>query len=409
MGSIWVRGGVCRTRILAVARTKLSVDAQPTNPKEDHQANMRYVSGSPVKSSFKLRFFLLVRALFFALPALAIAGSGFAQELAPARSSAKSPVGTPSESPGPVVAPSQSNAAPGGQPVMDQDTVSRLQIFLDQHSFGPGKIDGRWGEFIGKALQRFQAANGQQPSGQIDSALQQELKKISPVYTTHTLTDGDLHWVGKVPSEPAGMAKLKKVLYPSVLDYIAERYHADPEFIRKLNPGRNLNNLKKGSTVQVPNVQPFLIETIQTVADLPPRPEFAQRIIRVDTKGRMLDLVDANQVIASFPITPGSKSLPAPIGTWKIAKVTTMPIFRWDKAMLMHGQRSSNFYIIPPGPRNPVGIVWIGLNKKGIGIHGTDSPDTIGRSASHGCIRLANWDAARVVNQVTVGMTVEIY
>src|SRR5260370_37548534 len=105
----------------------------------------------------------------------------------------------------------------------------------------------------------------------------------------------------------------------------------------------------------------------------------------------------------------GSKSLPAPIGTWKVVKVTTMPIFRWDEAMLKHGRRSSDFYTIPPGPRNPVGIVWIGVNKKGIGIHGTDSPDTIGRSASHGCIRLANWDAARVVNQITVGMTVEIY
>jgi lipoprotein-anchoring transpeptidase ErfK/SrfK len=205
------------------------------------------------------------------------------------------------------------------------------------------------------------------------------------------------------------MAKLKKILYRSALDYVAERYHADPAFILKLNPGRNLNKLQKGSTLQVPNLQPFQIETIQTVADLPPRPAFAQRSIRVDTKGRMLDLVEANRVIASFPITPGSKSLPAPIGTWKTAKLTTMPIFRWDEAMLQHGRRSANFYTIPPGPRNPVGIVWIGLNKKGIGIHGTDSPDTIGRSGSHGCIRLANWDAARLVNQVTVGIAVEIY
>src|SRR5262249_62090457 len=116
-----------------------------------------------------------------------------------------------------------------------------------------------------------------------------------------------------------------------------------------------------------------------------------------------------NRVIASFPITPGSKSLPAPIGTWKIEKVTAMPIFRWDEAMLMHGRRSGNYYNIQPGPRNPVGIVWIGLNKKGIGIHSTDDPGTIGRSASHGGIRLANWDAARLVNQVTEGMTVEIY
>src|ERR1700751_556056 len=104
--------------------------------------------------------------------------------------------------------------------VEDQDTVTRLQIYLDEHSFGPGKIDGRWGEFIGKALQRFQTANGQSPSGQIDEALQQELEKISPVYTTCTLTEEDLHWVGNIPSDPAGMAKLKKILYHSALDYI---------------------------------------------------------------------------------------------------------------------------------------------------------------------------------------------
>jgi lipoprotein-anchoring transpeptidase ErfK/SrfK len=89
--------------------------------------------------------------------------------------------------------------------------------------------------------------------------------------------------------------------------------------------------------------------------------------------------------------------------------IATMPWFRWDEAMLNHGERSENYYNLPPGPRNPVGIAWIGLNKIGIGIHGTNSPDTIGRAGSHGCIRLANWDAARVIDQVTDGMTVKIY
>jgi lipoprotein-anchoring transpeptidase ErfK/SrfK len=331
-----------------------------------------------VWASGELLTTMLIRTLFFAFSTFAIILSGYAQ-------------------------------GPANSQALDQDTVTRLQIYLDEHSFGPGKIDGRWGEFIGKALARFQAANGQTPSGQIDSALRQELEKISPVYTSFTLTDTDLTWVGKLPSKPAGMAKLKKLLYGSALDYVAERYHADPAFIRKLNPGRNLDDLRKGSILQVPNVRPFLIESFPPVADMPPRPEFLPRVIKVDTKARMLDLVDAKRVSASFPITPGSKSLPAPIGTWKVVKVTTMPIFRWDEAMLQHGRRSSAFYTIPPGPRNPVGIIWIGLNKRGIGIHGTDSPDTVGRSASHGCIRLANWDAARVVNQVTVGMTVEIY
>src|SRR5260370_41503021 len=156
-------------------------------------------------------FTMLIRTLFFALPALAIAISGYTQVPA-------------------TVAPPQRNAGPGGQPVPDQDTVSRLQIFLDEHSFGPGKIDGRWGEFLGKALQGFQAAHGQQPSGQIDSALQQELQKISPVYTTYTLTDGDLHWVGTVPSTPAGMAQMKIILSRPAFDYDAERTPAEQSF-----------------------------------------------------------------------------------------------------------------------------------------------------------------------------------
>jgi lipoprotein-anchoring transpeptidase ErfK/SrfK len=320
---------------------------------------------------------MFMRTVFFALLVFAIANSGYSQGK--------------------------------GTPVHDQDTVTRLQIYLDENSFGPGLINGQWNDFVEKALRHFQTARGQQPSGQIDSALHEELQKISPLYTTYKLTGNDLHWVGKVPSTPARMAHLKRILYRSALDFISERFHADPAFIRKLNPGMNLNKLKIGSMVQVPNVPPFQIEAVQPVPDLPPRPEFAGRVINVNVKDRNLELVDANRIIASFPITPGSKSLPAPTGSWKIAKVTTMPIFRWDKAMLMHGRRSGNYYTIPPGPRNPVGVVWIGLNKKGIGIHGTDDPQTIGRSASHGCIRLTNWDAVWLVHQVTVGMNVEIH
>src|ERR1700675_2693626 len=129
---------------------------------------------------------MLIRTLFFAFLTFAFVLSGYAK-------------------------------GPSNAQAPDQDTVTRLQIYLDEHSFAPGKIDGHWGEFVGKALQRFQTAHDQQSSGQIDSALQKELGKISPAYTTYTLTDSDLHWVGKIPSAPAGLAKLKKVLYRSAL------------------------------------------------------------------------------------------------------------------------------------------------------------------------------------------------
>jgi lipoprotein-anchoring transpeptidase ErfK/SrfK len=154
---------------------------------------------------------------------------------------------------------------------------------------------------------------------------------------------------------------------------------------------------------------PFQIENVQPVENLPLNPALASRTIKVDTRARMLDVVDGDKIIGSYPVTPGSKRLPAPIGTWKIVRITLMPWFRWDKEMLNHGKRSSNFHNIPPGSRNPVGIAWIGLDKKGIGIHGTDNPDMIGRSASHGCIRLANWDVNRVANAVTDGIAVQIF
>src|ERR1700730_83141 len=319
-----------------------------------------------------------------------------------------SPMAPPSVQKGAVAAPEEPGVA-RAEPVSEREVITRLQIFLDQRSFGPGKIDGRWGEFVAKALQRYQRANGQNATGQIGPELQQQLQQIFPIYTTYQLTDDDFKRVGNIPYKPAEEAKVKAMLYRSITEFISERYHSGENFITKLNKDKNLDALKPGDIVRVPNVPPFQIEALREVGSLPLKPEFAKRLIKIDTRYRMLDIIDGDKLIGSYPITPGSQKLPAPIGTWKIVGIATMPWFRWDEAMLNHGERSENFYNIPPGPRNPVGIAWIGLSKRGIGIHGTSNPDTIGRSGSHGCIRLANWDAARVLNQVTEGMTVQIF
>ena len=239
--------------------------------------------------------------------------------------------------------------------------------------------------------------------------LQQQLQRIFPIYTTYQLTQDDFNRVGNIPYKPKEEAKVKAMLYRSITEFIAERFHSGENFVTRLNKDLKLDALKPGDTVRVPNVPPFQIESLKEIGSLPIKPEFAKRLIKIDTRYRMLDIMDGERLIGSYPITPGSQKLPAPIGTWKIVGIATMPWFRWDEAMLNHGERSENFYNIPPGPRNPVGIAWIGLSKRGIGIHGTNSPDTIGRSGSHGCIRLANWDAARVINQVTEGMTVQIF
>lgn len=292
------------------------------------------------------------------------------------------------------------------QLVNEQEIVTQLQIFLDQQNFGPGIIDGRWGEFTGKALVHYARAHNLQITADIYNQL--PLESVYPVYTEYVITDADTKLIGEVPGKPAEQAKMKRLPYSSLLEFIEERYHASPDFLRKINFGKNLDQLKAGDLVRVPNVAPFKIEEMVEKGKLPEHPEFSARSVYVNPADKMLDLYDGSALIASFPITPGSKALPAPPGVWTIIGVATLPWFRWDEAMLMHGRRSENFFNIPSGPNNPVGVLWCGLSKMGIGIHGTNNPETIGRAGSHGCIRLANWDAAKFANMVTNGMVVTI-
>ncbi len=302
--------------------------------------------------------------------------------------------------------PTPEPQTPHAQPAGAQELVTRLQIFLDQQNFGPGIIDGRWGEFTGKALVHYARAHNLQVTPAIYDEL--PLDTVYPIYTEYTITPRDAKTVGPLPSKPPEQAKMKRMPYPSLLTFVEERYHASPDFLRKLNPGKNMDALKAGDTLRVPNVAPFKLEDIKE-HKLPAHPEFALRSVYVSVEDKMLDLYDGPRLIASFPITPGSKTLPAPPGVWVIIGVFTLPEFRWDEAMLEHGRRSADAYQIPPGPRNPVGVLWAGLDKIGIGIHGTSSPETIGRAASHGCIRLANWDAIRFSTMITTGIPVTIY
>ena len=307
--------------------------------------------------------------------------------------------------PSPAQAPSEPKVAKA-KPVSEREVVTQLQIFLDQQNFGPGIIDGRWGEFTGKALAHYAKAHALQVTPNIYDEL--PLDTVYPIYTEYTITEADAKTIGPVPSQPREQAKLKRMAYASLLEFIEERYHASPDFLRKLNVGKDLDKLKAGDTVRVPNVAPFKIEDITPETFLPERPEFAARSVYINTKDKMLDLYDGSALIAAFPITPGSKTLPAPPGKWNVVGVAALPWFRWDEAMLMHGQRSENFFNIPPGPNNPVGVLWAALNKRGIGMHGTNTPETIGRAASHGCIRLSNWDAIRFAYMITKGMPVTI-
>ena len=294
------------------------------------------------------------------------------------------------------------------EPIDEREIITRLQIFLDQQRFGPGIIDGRPGEFTFKALGRYQQAHGLPVTKKLEDGAQLPLNTVDPIYIAYTIQEDDLKQVGEVPRKPEFQAKMKRMPYGSLLEFLEERFHASPPFLQKINKDKNMERLKPGDTVWVPNVAPFKIEDVKEIGHLPLVPEFKARRIHVDTKERMLDLFEGDKLIASFPITPGSSKLPAPSGKWHIVGIATLPWFRHDEGVLNYGVRTDHFYNIPCGPNNPVGVVWCGLSKAGIGIHGTNVPETIGRAGSHGCIRVANWDVIRLVSMISEGMSVVI-
>jgi len=290
-------------------------------------------------------------------------------------------------------------------PNYNEETATRLQIFLDNSDFGPGKIDGKMGEFFRKALVSFKHARAQLETGVVDQWM---LDQVPQTYTAYTIKADDLAYVGDLPSDHPSQAKLKFLPYTSLLEFVSERFHSAEEYIKKLNPGMDWEHLEPGDELKVPNVLPFEIEKVREMK-LTANKAFAARKIYVDTKERLLEVFDNNQLVCVFPITPGSTTLPAPVGTWKIVGAATWPWFRYDEGMLNYGVRTENYYNLPPGPNNLVGVVWMGLDKPGIGVHGTNNPETIGRAASHGCIRVANWDVIRLKDLVSVGNTVVIF
>src|SRR5438477_9780807 len=181
-------------------------------------------------------------------------------------------------------------------PNYNEETATRLQIFLDNNNFGPGKIDGKMGEFFRKALISFKHAHTQRETGVIDQWM---LDQVPQTFTTYTIKGDDLGYVGDLPSDHASQAKLKFLPYTSLLEFVAERFHSAEDYIKKLNPGMDWNNLEPGDALKVPNVMPFEIEKV-TEQKIPAKPEFAARKIYVDTKERLLEVFDNDKLVCVF-------------------------------------------------------------------------------------------------------------
>ncbi len=290
--------------------------------------------------------------------------------------------------------------------VTKRELTAQLQIFLDQQMFSPGMIDGKPGKFITMALRRWQNCHGLPETGVVDANV--PLDSVYPVYTFHTVAKGEQKYIGDVPGKPVDQEKRKYLPYSSYVEYLAERYHCSTEFLLGLNKGLSFGKIKIGDQVRVPNVEPFKLETMPDTGNYAEQPEFKTRRIVVNRRDTILELYENNVLIASIPIAPGSPAHPTPVGKWRILGVAAMPTFRWDAGVLNRGVRTDTFFNLPAGPNNPVGVGWIALNKLGIGIHGTNNPYSIGTWASHGCMRSANWDIARLSKMVTKDMAVEI-
>jgi hypothetical protein len=316
-----------------------------------------------------------------------------------------------------------SNAKPEGLEAL------RLQVFLDKSNFGPGVIDGRMGQFGELAVRSWNEVNGH-PLDDWEAVTVAAKSAVPEPLITVAVPNVASKWVNpSLPTKRSQQASTKRMSYRSIAEFMAERYHSDVPYLTELNAGVKIQSLKPGDSLIVPNVAPFEIEKLSG-AKYEANAALSERHVVVNTKinqARIFEaapaalVVDESEadtapvtknkanraLVASFPITPGKPQF-IKFGTWKLLNMIEMPHWRYDQQLLDTGKRSANAINIPPGPNSPVGVIWNGTSRPGIGMHGTSDPETIGRARSAGCIRLANWDAIRLPNLIRPGATVEI-
>jgi lipoprotein-anchoring transpeptidase ErfK/SrfK len=289
----------------------------------------------------------------------------------------------------------------------DRSTILQLQIFLDQHLFGPGKLDGAVGEFTYKAVVNYNYATGRRDIYNWQHALAAAAKEGPVMYASFTIRpDLMVHIDPKLPEKPEEQVAFPAMAYRSIVEMVAERFHTDEAFLAKLNPDKKMALLKAGDSIVVPNIRSFRIEEVKPLASYKADPVLSKNTIVIDTTERIAVVYGPGEkFLAAFPITPGKPEF-IPVGTWEVTTIMNTPSFRYDKQFLEEGVRGGEAYQLPPGPNSPVGIIWCGISKSGIGLHGTALPRTIGRSRSAGCVRFANWDAIRLPTLIRPGSKV---
>ena len=293
--------------------------------------------------------------------------------------------------------------------------VLGAQVLLDRLGFSPGVIDGSAGGSFARALSGYQEANDLPVTGKLDAATtgsfapHRGFPAAIEIKLNEQILEGP--FIGPIPEKEADQAKLKSLGYLDAMEKLAERYHTTRATLIALN-GKG-TRITAGSVIKVPNVIPPKQEfpesfspawrgTLWTLNVGSDQPQAAK--IVVDKSDNVLKVLDAaGKLVAQFPVTTGSGHDPLPIGTWKIQGAAYNPSFHYNPDLFWDADAKDEKATLPPGPNGPVGVVWLDLDKEHYGIHGTPRPETIGKTESHGCIRLTNWDAARLAMMVKPG------
>jgi lipoprotein-anchoring transpeptidase ErfK/SrfK len=345
--------------------------------------------------------------------------------------------------------PAPGEQAEAGIPDSEQRPTMQLQVVLERQGFGPGVIDGGMGLSTRNALRGFQEANDLEPSGELDEATRQALARWSNIPATRVVTipeDWGRLTFASLPGDPAAQAQMEQLGYESLDEKLAERFHTTVAVLRELNPGGRPAGMTgaggsegaaspspspaasaaprpgasaaparpmftAGQQIRVPNVGADRIEasavdnrnwglTLASLGVGTQQPEVAR--IVVDESDKWLKGYDREgKLVALFTVSTGSSNDPLPLGDWGVNGVAYNPPFAYDPELFWDVPDSEEDQQLPPGPNGPVGVVWIDLTKEHYGIHGTPAPETIGRAQSHGCVRLTNWDAARLAGMVS--------
>ncbi|HEX6924125.1 MAG TPA: L,D-transpeptidase family protein [Longimicrobiaceae bacterium] len=279
-------------------------------------------------------------------------------------------------------------------------SVVRLQVALDRALFSPGVIDGRWGMNTEKAVYWLQRREGLAATGRVDSATWRRLVEVSGVrdFTRkHALSAADVEGpFVTIPEDIYEQAELDCACYESLSEKLAERFHTTPQLLALLNPGVPLDSLRAGQSIVVLDVRR---------PDAPPLGPVVSLV--VSDGGFYLHALDASgRILAHFPATLGADYAPSPQGRFTVTAIAPNPTWHYQPDLLTGVNDWEEEAVIPPGPNNAVGVVWMQLATEHYGIHGTSAPETIGYATSHGCVRLTNWDAYYLSRQLRPGVPV---